>query len=51
MTIEQPDDTSRRRFLKASGANFHLAKIENCGHFIPEEQPGIASRLLIELFR
>jgi pimeloyl-ACP methyl ester carboxylesterase len=37
--------------LPRKATNFQLVKIENSGHFIPEEQPEIASRLLIEFFK
>ena len=37
--------------LPRKATNFRLVKIEDSGHFIPEEQPKIASRLLIEFFK
>jgi pimeloyl-ACP methyl ester carboxylesterase len=37
--------------LPQKATDFRLVKIQNSGHFIPEEQPEIASRLLIEFFK
>ena len=37
--------------LSRKATNLHVIKIENCGHFIAEEQPEETTRFLIEFLK
>lgn len=37
--------------MTATATNVNVVKIPDCGHFIPEEKPDVASKMLIEFLR
>jgi pimeloyl-ACP methyl ester carboxylesterase len=37
--------------MTAKATNVNVVKIPECGHFIPEEKPDVATRMLIEFLR
>jgi pimeloyl-ACP methyl ester carboxylesterase len=37
--------------MPAKATNVKVVKIPDCGHFIPEEKPEVAAKLLVEFFK